>query len=106
MNETWVLQYLIGLQIHLRTYFSMFSVLLNKLQDIPIHLKHKSQDKCPLIYTFEITFLSYLLNQIWSLSLAVIEHSLYSHKATSIVFYSVNVIAAKASHILTISKQY
>lgn len=58
MCETWILPYLLRLQIDLRIYLSIFSVLLNKPQNVLIHLKHKSQEVCPLIYISEITFYS------------------------------------------------
>lgn len=46
----------------------LFSLLLNKLYNILIQLKYRSLEICPLIYTFEIIFHSYFLNQILFLS--------------------------------------
>ena len=38
MHETWILQYLLRLQMDLRIYLFIFSVLLNKPQNVQIHL--------------------------------------------------------------------
>lgn len=59
-----------------------FPILLNKLRNILIPPKHKSQETCPLISVFEITFHFYLLNQVLSFFLKFTLHwvfMIFSH---------------------------